>query len=398
MNLQIAERVRLMTPSSTSSLAARTSELRAKGHEIIGMGAGELDFDTPEHIKQAAKDAIDQGLTKYTAVDGIPELKQAIINKFSRENQLEYSLKQVIVSCGCKQTLYNLAQAVLNDGDEVIIPAPYWVSYPDIVTLAGGKPVFINASIQQGFKITPKQLEAAITTKTRLIFINSPSNPAGVHYTPDELAELGAVLEQHPQVIVATDDIYEHMLWEGTPFKNILNVCPSLYDRGVILNGVSKAYSMTGWRIGYAAGPEQLIQKMKTIQSQSTSNPSSISQYAALAAIEGDQSFIAKVVTVLKKRHDFVYKALLEIEGVECLPCQGTFYILPNVQKVMDRLGINTDVEFSEFLIEKASVAVVPGSAFGVPGYVRISFATSMENLEKAMQRLHEVLTATPAT
>ena len=392
MNLQIAERVRPMSPSSTSALAARTSEMRAAGHEIIGMGTGELDFDTPEHIRQAAKDAIDKGYTRYTAVDGIPELKQAIISKFSRENQLEYTMRQVMVSTGCKQTLYNLAQAVLNEGDEVIIPAPYWVSYPDIVRLAGGIPVFVNADIQQGFKITPKQLEAAITAKTRLIFINSPSNPAGVHYTPEELTELGAVLERHPQVIVATDDIYEHMLWEGTPFKNILNACPALYERGVILNGVSKAYSMTGWRIGYAAGPELLIQKMKTIQSQSTSNPSSISQYAALAAIEGDQSFIEDVVKTLKKRHDFIYKALLEIDDIKCLPCQGTFYILPNVQDVMDRLGISTDVEFSEFLIEKARVAVVPGSAFGVPGYVRVSFATSMENLEKAMKKLQKVL------
>lgn len=392
MDLQIADRVRPMTPSSTSSLAARTLELRAAGHDIIGMGAGELDFDTPTHIKQAAKDAIDQGFTKYTAVDGIPELKQAVIDKFFRENQLDYNLKQVMVSTGCKQTLYNLAQAVLNEGDEAIIPAPYWVSYPDIIKLAGANPVFINADIDQGFKIKPRQLEAAITDKTRLIFINSPSNPAGVHYTPEELAALGAILERHPKVIVATDDIYEHMLWEGAPFKNIINVCPALYERGVILNGVSKAYSMTGWRIGYAAGPEQLIQKMKTIQSQSTSNPSSISQYAALAAIEGDQSFIEKVVKTLKERHDFVYNALLEITDVKCLPCQGTFYILPNVQGVMDRLGISTDVEFSEFLIEKANVAVVPGSAFGAPGYVRVSFAASMEILEEAMQRMQKVL------
>ena len=392
MDLQIAERVRPMTPSSTSSLAARTIELRAAGQDIIGMGAGELDFDTPDHIKQAAKEAIDKGYTKYTAVDGMPELKQAVVNKFSRENKLEYSMNQVIVSTGCKQTLYNLAQAVLNEGDEVIIPAPYWVSYPDIVKLAGGNPVFIHADIEQGFKITPKQLEAAITEKTRLIFINSPSNPAGVHYTPEELAGLGAVLEQYPKIIVATDDIYEHMLWEGTPFKNILNVCPALYQRGVILNGVSKAYSMTGWRIGYAAGPELLIQKMKTIQSQSTSNPSSISQYAALAAIEGDQSFIEKIVKTLKQRHDYVYSALQEIDGVKCIPGQGTFYILPNVQEAMSRLGIQTDVQLSEYLIEKANVAVVPGSAFGAPGYIRISFATSMEILEEAMHRLHKVL------
>jgi len=392
MNLQVAERVRLLSPSTTSSLAARTAELRAAGHDIIGMGAGELDFDTPEHIKQAAKEAIDRGFTKYTAVDGIPELKQAIIEKFSRENQLEYSMKQVMVSCGCKQTLYNLAQAVLNDGDEAIIPAPYWVSYPDIVKLAGALPVFVYADIKQGFKMTAQQLEAAITPKTRLIFINSPSNPAGVHYTSGELAALGAVLERHPKVIVATDDIYEHMLWEGAPFKNILNVCPALHERGLILNGVSKAYSMTGWRIGYAAGPELLIQKMKTIQSQSTSNPSSISQHAALAAIEGDQTFVKQVVKTLKERHDYIYKALSEIEGIECLPCQGTFYILPHVEKAYAQLGLSTDIEFCELLMEEEKIAVVPGTAFGAPGHVRISFATSMENLKEAIKRLRNVL------
>jgi aspartate aminotransferase len=392
VSLPTAERVQALKPSPTSSLNARIAELRAAGQDIIGLGAGELDFDTPQHIKQAAIDAINQGYTKYTPVDGIAELKQAVIKKFSNENQLEYGMKQVMISCGCKQTIYNLAQALLNDGDEVIIPAPYWVSYPDIVSLAGAKPVIVSADIQQNFKITPEQLAAAITEKTRLFFINSPSNPTGGHYTPEELAELGAVLGKYPNVMIATDDIYEHILWEGTPFKNILNVCPTLYDRTFVLNGVSKAYSMTGWRIGYVGGPEQLIQKMKTIQSQSTSNPTSIAQYAALAAIEGDQSFIEKVVATLKERHDFVLKALLQIDGVKCQPSQGTFYLLPSVQGVMDRLDINTDIEFSEFLIEKAKVAVVPGSAFGAPGYVRVSFATSMEYLEKAMERLHKVL------
>ena len=395
MNLKIATRVKFMRPSPTSALNARTAELRAAGHDIIGMGAGELDFDTPQHIKQAAIDAIHQGHTKYTPVDGIPELKQAVVDKFARENQLEYTLKQVMVSCGCKQTLYNLAQAVLNEGDEAIIPAPYWVSYPDIIKLAGAKPVIVNADIQQGFKITSAQLEAAITPKTRLLFINSPSNPTGAHYSAEELTELGAVLKRHPNIIVATDDIYEHMLWEGSPFKNIINVCPDLYERSIILNGVSKVYSMTGWRIGYAAGPEPLIQKMKTIQSQSTSNPASISQYAALAAIEGDQSFVVKVVETLKERHDFVLKSLLEINGIQCLPSQGTFYTFPNVQAVMARLGITTDIKFSEFLIEEAKVAVVPGSAFGAPDYVRVSFATSMENLQKAMQRLQVALSVT---
>ncbi|MEN8217475.1 MAG: pyridoxal phosphate-dependent aminotransferase [Pseudomonadota bacterium] len=392
MTLQIAQRVLAIKPSPTLAVTARAAEMRAAGHDIIGLGAGEPDFDTPDHIKAAAVKAINQGHTRYTAVDGIPPLKQAIINKFARDNQLEYSMKQVLVSCGGKQSFYNLAQALLNPGDEVIIPAPYWVSYPDMAKLAGGEPVIVNADIQQGFKITPKQLETAITEKTRLFVMNSPSNPTGVHYTPEELAQLGAVLNKHPKIIIATDDMYEHILWEGAPFKNILNMSPDLYERTIVLNGVSKAYAMTGWRIGYAAGPEKLIQKMKTIQSQSTSNPTSISQYAALAALEGDQSFIQDMVKTFKQRHDFVLESLLKIEGVECQPCQGTFYIFPSMQGVLNRLGIKTDVELSEMLIEKAGVALVPGSAFGSPGYVRISFATSMENLKKAMDRLQSAL------
>jgi len=392
VNLQIAQRVKTIKPSPTLAVTARAAEMRAAGHDIIGLGAGEPDFDTPQHIKDAAIDAINKGYTKYTPVDGIPALKQAIINKFAQDNQLEYSMKQVLVSCGGKQSFYNLAQALLNPNDEVIIPAPYWVSYPDMVKLAGGNPVILPA--QKGFKITPKQLETAITDKTRLFVINSPSNPTGAHYTPEELAALGAILLNYPKVIVATDDMYEHILWEGTPFKNILNMCPELYERTIVLNGVSKAYAMTGWRIGYAGGPEQLIQKMKTIQSQSTSNPTSISQYAALAALEGDQSFIQEMVKIFKERHDFVLDSLLKIKGIECQPSQGTFYIFPNMKGVMQRLGINSDIEFAEFLIEKASIAVVPGSAFGAPGLVRISFATSMENLTKAMERLEKTVNA----
>lgn len=392
MNLQIAQRVQAIKPSPTLAVTARAAEMRAAGHDIIGLGAGEPDFDTPSHIKDAAVEAINKGYTKYTPVDGISALKQAIIDKFARDNQLTYGMKQVIVSCGGKQSIYNLAQALLNPGDEVIIPAPYWVSYPDIVKLASAEPVIISGNIEQGFKITPRQLETAITEQTRLFVLNSPSNPTGTHYTPEELAELGAVLRNYPKVMVATDDMYEHILWEGAPFKNIVNMCPDLYDRTFVLNGVSKAYSMTGWRIGYAGGPEKLIQKMKTIQSQSTSNPTSIAQYAALAALEGDQSFTQNMVTTFKQRHDFVLESLRQIEGVECLPCQGTFYIFPNVQGAMARLGIQTDIELGEFLIEKAGVAVVPGSAFGAAGYMRISFATSMENLEKAMERLHKAL------
>ena len=392
MSLQIAQRVQAIKPSPTLAVTARAAAMRAAGHDIIGLGAGEPDFDTPQHIKDAAVAALNQGHTKYTPVDGIPALKQAVINKFARDNQLEYNPKQILVSCGGKHSFYNLAQALLNPGDEVIIPAPYWVSYPDMAMLAGAKPVIISTGIQQGFKITPQQLEAAMTEKTRLFVLNSPSNPTGRHYTPDELREIGAVVRNYPNVMIATDDMYEHILWEGAPFKNILNMCTDLYDRTMVLNGVSKAYSMTGWRIGYAGGPEPLIQKMKTVQSQSTSNPTSLAQYGALAALEGDQSFIQQMVTTFKERHDFVLKSLLEIKGVECLPCQGTFYIFPSLQGVMDRLSIGTDIELGEFLIEKANVAVVPGSAFGAPGFVRISFATSMENLEKAMERLHNTL------
>ncbi|NJO15913.1 MAG: pyridoxal phosphate-dependent aminotransferase [Thioploca sp.] len=393
MTLQIAQRVQAIKPSPTLAVTARAAAMRAAGHDIVGLGAGEPDFDTPSHIKEAAIDALNKGYTKYTPVDGIPALKQAVINKFARENQLEYHLKQVIVSCGGKQAFYNMAQALLNPGDEVIIPAPYWVSYPDMVMLAGAEPVIVSANIQHGFKITPKQLEVAITDKTRLFVINSPSNPTGVHYSDKELAELGEILTQYPKIVVATDDMYEHILWEGT-FKNILNLCPVLYDRTVVLNGVSKAYAMTGWRIGYAAGPEKLIQKMETIQSQSTSNPTSISQYAALAALEGDQAGIHEMVKVFKDRHDFVLESLRKINGVECLPCQGTFYIFPNMQGTMARLGFKTDIELGEFLIEKAGVALVPGSAFGAPGYMRISFATSMDNLTKAMERLYNILNA----
>ncbi len=391
MNLQLSQRVQAIKPSPTLAVTVRAAEMRAAGHDIIGLGAGEPDFATPQHIKDAAVDALNKGYTKYTAVDGIPALKQAIIDKFSLENQLTYNLKQILVSCGGKHSFYNLAQAILNPGDEVIIPAPYWVSYPDMVILAGAVPVILSAGIQQNFKITPKQLETAITDKTRLFVINSPSNPTGVNYSDEELAALGAVLENHPKVVIATDDMYEHILWEGDRFNNILNLTPSLYDRTMVLNGVSKAYAMTGWRIGYAAGPESIIQSMKKIQSQSTSNPTSIAQYGAQAALEGDQSFVVESKQVFKNRHDFVLDALNKLDGVKSVSCQGTFYIFPDMSGAMEKLGIKTDVELGEFLIEKAGVALVPGSAFGAPGYMRISFATSMENLQKAMDRLAKV-------
>ena len=392
-DISLSHRVQRIKPSPTLAVTARAAELRAAGKDIIGLGAGEPDFDTPDHIKQAAIRAIQRGDTRYTAVDGTAALKNAIINKFRRDNGLDYQPDQVLVSCGGKQSFYNLVQALLNPGDEVIIPAPYWVSYPDMVRLADGEPVIIKAGLEQRFKISPEQLQAAITPKTRLAVINSPSNPTGVAYSRDELRALAEVLLQHPQVLVATDDMYEHILWSDEPFSNILNVCEELYPRAIVLNGVSKAYAMTGWRIGYAGGPKQLIQAMKKVQSQSTSNPASISQAAAQEALDGDQSCIAPMLKAFKARHDFVVQALNSIPGVRCTQADGTFYTFPDVSAVIRRLeGVNDDVELAEYLLREAGVALVPGSAFGAPGYVRLSFATSMELLEEALRRLKRVL------
>lgn len=393
MNIRLSDRVLSIKPSPTLAVTARANAMRAAGKDIIGLGAGEPDFDTPEHIKQAAIKAIQDGFTKYTAVEGTPGLKKAVAAKFKRENGLDYDLKQILVSCGGKQSFYNLAQALLNPGDEVIIPAPFWVSYPDMVLLAGGVPVIIDAPQAQKFKITAAQLQAAITPKTRLFVINSPSNPTGMAYSREELKSLAEVLLHHPDIIIATDDMYEHIVWEPGSFLNILNVCPELYDRTMVLNGVSKAYSMTGWRIGYAAGPARIIEAMTNIQSQSTSNPTSISQVAAEVALNGDQSFIGTMVTAFKERHDYVVAELNSMAGVTCLPTDGTFYVLPNFEEAIRRVpGISDDLEFSEYLIEKGGVAAVPGSAFGAPGHLRLSIATSRSNLEKALARMKEAL------
>ncbi|ASF45579.1 pyridoxal phosphate-dependent aminotransferase [Methylovulum psychrotolerans] len=393
MNIPLSHRVQAVKPSPTLAITARAAAMRAAGLDIIGLGAGEPDFDTPEHIKAAAVKAIGSGFTKYTAVDGIASLKKAIIDKFKQDNGLEYLPKQILVSCGGKQSSFNLTQALLNAGDEVIIPAPFWVSYPDMVLLADGVPVFVETTQAQHFKMTPAQLRAAITDKTRLIFINSPSNPSGIAYSLAELSALGDVLKAFPNIIIATDDMYEHVLWKKGSFVNILNAHPDLYDRTVVMNGVSKAYSMTGWRIGYAAGPADLIEAMCTIQSQSTSNPTSISQVAAEAALTGDQSFIDQMCVEFKKRHDFVVAELNGIDGIECLETDGTFYVFPNVEKLIARLdGINDDLEFAEYLIEKAGVALVPGSPFGCPGHIRISIATSMANLENALARIKQAI------
>ncbi|HEB86140.1 MAG TPA: pyridoxal phosphate-dependent aminotransferase [Gammaproteobacteria bacterium] len=391
MEIRLSDRVQRIKPSPTLAITAHANTLKVEGKNIIGLGAGEPDFDTPEHIKQAAIRALDEGFTKYTAVDGTPGLKQAIIDKFKRDNNLHYTPEQVLVSCGGKQSFYNLVQALLNPGDEVILPAPYWVSYPDMVLLADGKPVIISAGIEQNFRITPQQLEAAITERTRLFVINSPSNPTGMAYSHTELAALAEVLQRHPDVLVATDDMYEHILWADEPFCNILNTCPELYDRCMVLNGVSKAYSMTGWRIGYAAGPPVLVKAMKKVQSQSTSNPTSISQVAAQAALEGDQACVSDMLKAFKKRHDHVVERLNRIEGVSCLPAQGTFYAFPEISGLIERLPVRNDVELTRYLLEQVGVALVPGSAFGSPGYMRLSFATSMANLDEALDRLEKV-------
>jgi aspartate aminotransferase len=396
--VELSKRVQAIKPSPTLAVTARAAKLKAEGKDIIGLGAGEPDFDTPQHIKDAAIAAINNGFTKYTPVGGTPGLKNAICEKFKRENGLEYSPKQILVSCGGKQSFFNLALSVINPEDEVIIPAPYWVSYPDIVLIAEGKPVFIETNIEQRFKITAQQLEKAITPKTRLFVINSPGNPSGSAYTQEELRALGEVLRRHPKILIATDDMYEHILLSGDQFLNILNVCSDLYSRTVVLNGVSKAYAMTGWRIGYCGGPENIITAMENIQSQSTSNPTSISQVAAEAALTGDQSCIEPMVAAFKTRNDFVTEELNKIAGIKCLRSDGAFYTFADCQQAITELNnkeiINecSDIAFCEYLLEKAGVAVVPGSAFGSEGYIRLSFATSMENLKAALERIRRVL------
>ncbi len=392
--MELSKRVQAIKPSPTLAVTARASKLKAGGKDIIGLGAGEPDFDTPQHIKDAAIAAINKGFTKYTAVGGTPSLKQAIVAKFKRDNGLDYTAKQILVSCGGKQSFFNLALAIINPGDEVIIPAPYWVSYPDIVLIAEGKPVIVQAGIEQGFKMSAAQLAAAITSKTKIVVINSPSNPSGAVYSLEELQALGEVLRKYPQVLIATDDMYEHIALRDEKFVNILNACPDLYSRTMVLNGVSKSYAMTGWRIGYAAGPEHIITAMENVQSQSTSNPTSISQVAAEAALNGDQGCIAPMLKAFRERHLFVVDALNKIPGVKCIKSGGAFYAFPDVRPVILALHQKniikeaTDVALSEYLLEQAGVAIVPGSAFGSEGYIRLSFATSMENLKNAISRI----------
>ncbi len=396
--MELSKRVQTIKPSPTLAVTARAARLKSEGKDIIGLGAGEPDFDTPQHIKDAAIHAINRGFTKYTAVGGTSSLKSAIINKFKKDNDFDYTAKQILVSCGGKQSFFNLALAVLNPGDEVIIPSPYWVSYPDIVLIAEGKPITIETGIEQNFKITAVQLERAITSKTRMFVINSPSNPSGSVYALEELKALGEVLRKHPQILIATDDMYEHILLTGGKFVNILNACPDLYPRTMVLNGVSKAYAMTGWRIGYCGGPEHIITAMENIQSQSTSNPTSISQVAAETALNGDQLCIEPMLTAFKERNLFITEALNAIPGVRCLLSEGAFYTFADTRQAIETLHsrkdlkYQNDISFSEYLLEQVGVAVVPGSAFGNEGYIRLSFATSMENLKKALERIAKSL------
>ncbi|HIK74244.1 MAG TPA: pyridoxal phosphate-dependent aminotransferase [Alcanivorax sp.] len=392
-DINLSDRVQRIKPSPTLAITSKAAELRAQGKDIIGLGAGEPDFDTPDHIKQAAIEAINAGKTKYTPVDGTPGLKKAVVDKFKRENGLDYEAGQILVSSGGKQSFFNMALALLNDGDEAIIPAPYWVSYPDMVKVAGGVPVVLETDLDSRFKITPQQLEQAITPKTRLFVINSPSNPSGMAYSKEELAALGEVLKKHPDIVIATDDMYEHILWTGQPFVNIVNACPELYDRTVVMNGVSKAYSMTGWRIGYAGGPQKLIAAMKKVQSQSTSNPASISQAAAEAALSGDQQCVKDMVKAFKERHDYVVDALNKLPGVTCAPSDGTFYAFPDFSGAIAEMdGVESCTDLAAQLLETAEVALVPGSAFGAPGCLRLSFAVGMDTLVEAISRIEKAL------
>jgi aspartate aminotransferase len=394
---QVSRRSQRVKPSPTLAVTALAARLKAEGKDVIGLGAGEPDFDTPAHIAAAGIEAIKSGFTRYTAVEGINELRDAIIAKFKRDNAIGYERSQILVSTGAKQTIYNLCMAVLDPGDEVIIPAPYWVSYPDMALLADGIPVMPYAGPEQGYKITPRQLAAAITPKTRLLMLNSPSNPTGAAYTAAELKALGEVLLEHPRVLIGTDDMYEKIWWGSEPFSSLLTVMPALYERTITINGVSKAYAMTGWRIGYCGGPKEIITAMATIQGQSTSNPSSISQRAAVAALNGDQECVAVMNRAFKERHDYIVAALDRLPGIACHPASGAFYAFADVRGAIKILGLKDDGAFAELLLSKVGVAVVPGGGFGAPGHIRISFACGLETLRKAVERIASVLPATAA-
>ena len=393
----IADRLSKIKPSATMSLSSKVAELKRAGKDIIALGAGEPDFDTPDHVKEAGIRAIKTGKTKYTVVDGIFELKEAIQIKFKRDNGLEYELDQITVNCGGKHTIYNTLFATLNEGDEVLIPAPYWVSYPDMVLLCGGTPKFINAGVELGFKITPQQLAGAITAKTKWLMFNSPSNPTGACYTRADMKALGEVLDLHPHVHILVDDIYEQLVYDDFEFCSFANACPALFDRTLTMNGVAKGYSMTGWRLGYAGGPKGLIKAISKIQGQSTSNPSSITQWASVEALGGPQDFLAPRIQSFQERRDLVVKRLNEIEGLSCLKPEGAFYVYVSVKEILgkktsDGQTLNSDLDVATYLLETGGVAAVHGEAFGLSPFIRISYATSMELLVEAMSRIENSL------
>ncbi len=392
MSIRFAQRVAQVKPSATIAMSAKAAELKAAGKDVISLSMGEPDFDTPAHIRKAAVEAIESGQTRYTPVDGTPELKQAIITKFQRDNELTYEPDEILVSTGAKQSLYNLMQSLIGEDDEVLIPAPYWVSYPDMVRLAGGAPMTLNTTASNDFRITPSQLTASINEHTRMLVLNSPSNPSGRAYTRRQLAELGEVLLEHPRIVICVDDIYEHIWWAEEPFSTLAQAVPGLKDRTITINGVSKAYAMTGWRIGYAGGPAEIIKQMKKIQGQSTSNPCSVSQAAATAALNGDQTCVSEMCAAFKQRHDWLVPALNELPGVSCSPGEGSFYAFADFSGAIEKLGLKDDLELAEMLLEKALVASVPGTAFGTPGHLRLSFACAMETLEQAVERISKVL------
>ena len=388
----LSNRIQKVKPSATITISAKAMELRENGIDVISLSAGEPDFDTPEHIKKAAIEAINKGQTKYTQVDGTPELKDAIINKFSKDNNLHYQRENIIVSTGAKQTLFNLFQSVLGSDDEVVIISPYWVSYPDMVILADANPVIMKTHQEDNFDIDMDSFRAALTDKTKLLILNSPSNPTGITYTKAQYESMGKILSDYPNVLIATDDMYEHIYWGNEPFTSFAEVCPNLFDRTITINGVSKAYAMTGWRIGYCGAPKSIVKAMKKVQGQSTSNPSSISQVAAIAALNGPHDAVNMMVGEYKKRHDYLCDALNKINGFNTSPGTGAFYLFPEVSSVIESKGFADDIEFSSFLIDQANVAVIPGSAFGAEGCIRISYATSMELLKESISRIKSSL------
>jgi aspartate aminotransferase len=390
---RVATKLDLIKPSATIQVTMKSMELKAQGRDIVSLGFGEPDFDTPEHIREAAIAAINAGQTRYTQVDGTPELKQAVIDKLARDNDLNYEPAQIIVSNGAKQSLYNLMVATLNRDDEVIVPAPYWVSYPDMVKLADGQPAILNCTAENEFKITARQLQNTINENTRMLILNSPSNPTGKVYSEKEFREIGEVLCEHPKILIACDDIYEFIYWGDKPFRTFLNACPELEERTVVINGVSKGYAMTGWRIGYLAGPEDLVRAMRKVQGQSTSCPGSVSQAAAVAALNGPQDCVEEMRRAFRERYDFMYEELNALPGVDCPSCDGAFYVFPSFEGFLaNRDDIRDDTELATWMLEEAGVSTVPGSAFGAPGHLRLSYAASMDYLQDAIARMKRAM------